>query len=129
MIRNSDLLFIQKFKYFCHTEENVQLKIYKFENIHSFLIISNLEQLTLIIKVISFELRRNKYLTFILMFFPPYLFLVSFKKFKSVIYFIGNINKNQLNMLNMYMNEKQSQKIHSSVIFIQFLISFLTLHC
>lgn len=63
------------------------------------------------------------------MFFPPYLFLASFKKFKSVIYFIGNINKNQLNMLNMYMNEKQSQKIHSSVIFIQFLISFLTLHC
>lgn len=80
MIRNSDLLFIQKFKYFCHTEENVQLKIYKFENIHSFLIISNLEQLTLIIKVISFELRRNKYLTFILMFFSPYLFFSVFQE-------------------------------------------------
>lgn len=96
MIRNSGLLFIQKFKYFCHTEENVQLKIYKFENIHSFLIISNLEQLALIIKEISFELR------IILMFLSAYLFLVFFKKFKSVIYLIGNINKNQLNILEMY---------------------------
>ena len=96
MIRNSGLLFIQKFKYFCHTEENVQLKIYKFENIHSFLLISNLEQLALIIKEISFELR------IILMFLSAYLFLVFFKKFKSVIYLIGNINKNQLNILEMY---------------------------
>ena len=71
----------------------MQLKIYKFENIHSFLIISNL---ALIIKEISFELR------IILMFLWAYLFLVFFKKFKSVIYLIGNINKNQLNILEMY---------------------------
>lgn len=64
--------------------------------------ISNLEQLALIIKEISFELRRNKYLTFILMFFPLYLFLVFLKKFKSVVYFVRNINKDQLNMLEMY---------------------------
>lgn len=63
--------------------------------------ISTLEQLTLIIKEI-FELRRNKYLTFILMFFSLYLFLVFFKKFKSVVYFVRNINKDQLNMLEMY---------------------------
>lgn len=55
--------------------------------------ISNLERLALIIKEISFELRRNKYLTFILMFFSPYLFLVFFKKFKPVVYFVRNINK------------------------------------
>lgn len=64
--------------------------------------ISNLEQLALIIKEISFELRRNKYLTFILMFFPLYLFLVFLKKFKSVVFFVRNINKDQLNMLEMY---------------------------
>lgn len=55
--------------------------------------ISNLERLALIIKEISFELRRNKYLTFILMFFSPYLFLVFFKKFKPVVYIVRNINK------------------------------------
>lgn len=66
--------------------------------------ISTLEQLTLIIKEI-FELRRNKYLTFILMLFSAFfknLFLVFFKKFKSVVYFVRNINKDQLNMLEMY---------------------------
>ena len=36
------------------------------------------------------------------MFLSAYLFLVFFKKFKSVIYLIGNINKNQLNILEMY---------------------------